>query len=136
MQLNILLYLPKNPQFLKETCQPFDSGLPQSSPASPVLSLIYAQVMPESTKSNGKEDVSYLDNDGLLQLGRNRKFILIRLRERMEKRIERGKQLNFSYESTNSSMLHFHYRNDRNGEISNNPVTGTHYRIAQTRIPS
>lgn len=50
-----------------EEPQDFAAGLPQGSPISPVLFLIYAQCMLESRTNNTQIDVSYVDDDGALQ---------------------------------------------------------------------
>ena len=46
----------------------YNSGLPQGSPASPILFLIYAQAMLEALPTSKEKDISYLDDDGALQL--------------------------------------------------------------------
>lgn len=50
-----------------ENPQPYDSGLLQGSPVSPILFFIYAQVLLEAPAYKDR-DVSYLEDDGALQL--------------------------------------------------------------------
>lgn len=57
-----------------EKPQPYNSDLPQGSPTSPVLFLIYAQTMLEATAYIKDKDVSYLDGDGALQLSNAQTF--------------------------------------------------------------
>ena len=51
---------------------------------SPVLFLIYAQAMLEAPSYRRDKDVSYLDDDGVLQLSTARPFAVRRLQERMD----------------------------------------------------
>jgi len=73
-----------------EVPQPFQSGLPQGSPVSPVLFLVYAQALLEASRYMRDKDVSYLDDDGLLQLATSQPSAIRRLTERMDLRLVRG----------------------------------------------
>jgi hypothetical protein len=65
-----------------ETPKPFQCSLPQGSPASPILFLIYANAMLEVTHQLGQElTVSYVDDTGFLQSANSRTFALQRLKE-------------------------------------------------------
>ena len=65
-----------------DTPQPFNSGLPQGSPTLPVLFLIYAQAILEATNTDKVKDISYLDDDGDLQLSTTQQLAIQTLRER------------------------------------------------------
>ena len=73
-----------------ESPQPFNSGLPQGSPTSPVLFLIYAQALLEATNTDKVKDISYLDDDGALQLSTTQQLAIQTLQERFEQRLERA----------------------------------------------
>ena len=90
-----------------ETAKPYDSGLPQGSPVSPVLFLIYAQAMMEAPSYLKDKDVSYMDDDGALQLSTTQPYAVRRLQERMQLRIERGSQLNLPYDIAKAGLIHF-----------------------------
>ena len=90
-----------------EEAQPYDSGLPQGSPVSPVLFLIDAQAMLEAPKYLKDEDVSYLDDDGALQLATSQTHAVRRLQERMALRLERGGVLNLPYDTAKSGLVRF-----------------------------
>ena len=90
----------------RENPQPYNSGLPQGSPASPVLFLIYAQAMLEALAYLKDKDISYLDDDGALQLALTRQTAIRRLQERMELRLQRGAQLNLPYDLGKSGPIH------------------------------
>ena len=91
----------------KETAKPYDSGLHQGSPVSPVLFLIYAQAMMEAPSYLKDKDVSYMDDDGALQLATTQPYAVRRLQERMQLRIERGLQLNLPYDMSKAGLIHF-----------------------------
>ena len=90
-----------------EDPKPYNSGLPQGSPASPVLFLIYAQAMLEAPSNSKEKDVSYLDDDGALQLSPVQSSAITRLEERMALRLARGTQLNLPYDPGKSGLIHF-----------------------------
>lgn len=90
-----------------EAPQPFNSGLPQGSPTSPVLFLIYAQAMLEAPKYLKDKDISYLDDDGVLQFSSAQTFAVCRLQEWMDLRLQRGGQLNLPYDTDKTGLIHF-----------------------------
>jgi ribonuclease HI len=90
-----------------ETPKPFRCGLPQGSPASPILFLIYANAMLEVTHQPGRElTVSYVDDTGFLQSANSKTFALQRLKERMAYHTERGKHLGLRFSPPKSELLH------------------------------
>lgn len=51
-------------------------------------------------------DVSYMDDDGALQLANTQTFAIRRLQERMELRLQRGKQFNLPYDLGKAGLIH------------------------------
>ena len=90
-----------------ETPQPFNSGLPQGSPTLIVLFLIYAQALLEATNMDKVKDISYLDDDGTLQLSTTQQNAIQTLQERFEQRLERAEQLNLPYDLGKSELINF-----------------------------
>ena len=91
-----------------ETLQPYNSGPPQDSPVSLVLFLVYAQAMLETTGPTylRRKDVSYLDDDGALQLATTQTLAVRRLQDLMALRLERGSQLNLPYDTSKAGLIH------------------------------
>jgi hypothetical protein len=74
-----------------EAYQPFNSGLAQGSPASPVLFLIYAQAMFETNQRSASSTLpSYVDDVTLVQTSRSPSGKVRTLKERTILQIERG----------------------------------------------
>ena len=65
----------------------------------------------ESTPHPKEHNVSYLDDDGTLQISMSRKAATRRLEERVTNRIERGSSLNLPYDFGKSGLIHFYPRN-------------------------
>jgi hypothetical protein len=114
-----------------ETPHPYLSGLPQGSPASPVLFLIYAQAMLEAPERDRAENVSYLDDEGLLQGNPDYPTSCRQLEERMALRIQRGAILNLSYDVQKSGLIHFTPR-----QSNENPSANTFLSVNITNTTS
>ena len=69
------------------------------------------------------KDISYLDDDGVLQLSTGQPFAVRRLQERMDLRLQRGAQLNLPYDTGKSSLIHFWrlYSNQKPADPSTQP---------------
>lgn len=117
----------------KEPPQPYDSGLPQGSPVSPVLFLIYAQAMLEAPSYFKDIDVSYMDDNGALQLATTQTFAIRRLQERMELRLQRGAQLNLPYDLGKAGLIHIWplYSSKRPADATSQPPITMENKVAK-----
>ena len=61
----------------------------------------------EATNTAKAKDISYLDDDGALQLSTTQPQAIQQLQERMEQRLERGAQLNLPYNLGKFGLIHF-----------------------------
>jgi hypothetical protein len=110
---------------LSETPQPYLSGLPQGSPAAPVLFLIYAQAMLEAPELDMADNISYLDDDGLLQGHPATATTCKQLQDRMTLRIQRGAILNHPYDVQKLGLIHFTPQKSHENPSSNNSLSVT-----------
>jgi hypothetical protein len=90
-----------------EPPQPYNSGLPQGSPLSPVLYMIYAGVILNPSTSPKEINTTYIDDDALVQISKSPAFISKRLNERMLERISKANPLNVKYEPQKSDLVFF-----------------------------
>jgi ribonuclease HI len=107
-----------------EDPKPFLSGLPQGSPASPILFLIYANAMLEVQHQPIRElNISYVDDTSFLQSSLTIPFAIRRLKERSEYHIERGKHLGLCFSPPKSELLHClpKYSKDKTKDLSHHP---------------
>jgi hypothetical protein len=107
-----------------EDPKPFLCGLPQSSPASPILFLIYANAMLEVQHQPIRElNISYVDDTSFLQSSLTIPFAIRRLKERSEYHIERGKHLGLCFSPPKSELLHCHPNSSKNKakDLSHHP---------------
>lgn len=91
-----------------ETSKPFEGGLPQGSPLSPILFLIYIQSMLEETQPE-KGTISYMDDDALSAMGKNFRQTVNTLTEKANTRIKKGQTINMEYEASKTALLHFYH---------------------------
>jgi ribonuclease HI len=90
-----------------EPQQPFISALPQGSPASPILFLIYAQAMLERGCDPLKElDLSYLDDIVMTKSGPSVESTVKNLESRTNDHINRAAILQLELSSTKSDLMH------------------------------
>jgi hypothetical protein len=90
-----------------EDPKPFLCSLPQGSPASPILFLIYANAMLEVQHQPARElNISYVDDTSFLQSSLTIQFAITCLKERSERHIDRGKHLGLCFSPPKSELLH------------------------------
>ena len=63
--------------------------------------------MLEAPSYRKDKDISYLDDDGVLQLSTAQPFAVHSLQERMDLRLQHGAQLNLPYDTGKSDLIHF-----------------------------
>jgi hypothetical protein len=107
-----------------EEPKPFLCGLPQGSPASPILFLIYANAMLEVQHQPARElNISYVDDTSFLQSSLSIQFAIKRLKERSEHHTDRGKHLSLRFSPPKSELLHCvpKLSKDKTKDLSHHP---------------
>jgi ribonuclease HI len=90
-----------------EDPQPCKTGLPQGSPVSPILFLIYAHALLERNIHPLEElDLSYIDDVLQVQNNQIAKYAVGNLQQRTESQLHRATLLNLTFAQNKSEMLH------------------------------
>jgi hypothetical protein len=93
---------------LRETPKPFKAGLPQGSPASPILFLIYADAIMNPTipmNDDLESECTYIDDISMVQAATKRDNAIFRLKTRSEIQIDRAKILHIRYSPDKSDLM-------------------------------
>jgi hypothetical protein len=91
-----------------EEPQPFRCGLPQGSPVSPVLFLIYANAALENTSKAGDvTDTSYVDDVSIVTAAPKPNTVISILQSRTAEQLSRAESLRLSFAPGKSELLMF-----------------------------
>lgn len=89
-----------------EAPRSYNSELPQGSPISPILFLIYAQAMLNPILQAGAVDAFYINDDAMLRTVSSQENVVRFLIDQTHPRMERGVVLNLPYDFAKSSLIH------------------------------
>jgi hypothetical protein len=117
-----------------EPHQPFNSGLPQGSPASPVLFLLYANAMFETDQRSAFSTlISDVDDVTLVETSCNIGNNIHTLKERITLQLQRGALLGLTYSPPKSDLLFMHpiTSKDRTKSLTTNPTLNINGTVIQ-----
>lgn len=99
------VYMSFNGQ--EETPSPFLSRVPQRSPISPILYLIYSTTLtPPPAKTRNELETRYVDDEVLPQDSKSIKFATIRLQEQTDEMLARAPYLHIKLAPHKSELIH------------------------------
>jgi len=90
-----------------EEPQPYRFGLPQGSPISPILFLVYSNAMLEKQHYPADAiDTSYVDDDCMVELSQTVSEANIHLEERTEQHLKNGAPLGLHFATSKTELLY------------------------------
>lgn len=85
---------------------PFESGLPQGSPLSPILFVFYAGTLNSRISGTREQTTAYVDDEIMVQGATSQILATRRLQERLHYTVNRAKFLNIKYSRAKTELMH------------------------------
>lgn len=100
----------------EEEAVPFQSGLPQGFPLSPVLFVIYtAALNTPAQQPHDRHETSYVDDELMIQGATSEKGASAYLQARLDQWIKRAEVLNIKFAPGKAELMHLTHKNGAKG---------------------